>query len=251
MMIQARVRGSILATALASCLLACGTSEAPSSAPEIAPSPPERDLTVDRFEVNVGSPGREFLENTYLVRDRSSGDAVIIDPGARSEALEALVEDEELTVRAVLNTHGHFDHVGANAALRERYGVEVLAHPGDEPLYRKGPSALVPTTFLGEETALRFGTLEFEVLRTPGHTAGSVCYLIGSFLFSGDTLFRSSIGRTWDDSAGSAEANKRRLVEGIRRELLVLPDSTLVYPGHGEPTMIGRERRENPFLREG
>jgi len=249
MLIQGRVCSFILATAAASGLLACGTSEAPTSSPEIAPSAPELELAVDRFEVNVGSPGREFLENTYLVRDLSSGDAVIIDPGARSEALEALVGDEELTVRAVLNKHGHFDHVGANAALRERFGVEVLAHAGDEHLYRGEDSALVPTTWLSEESMLRFGALEVTVLHTPGHTPGSVCYLIDSFLFSGDTLFRSSIGRTWDDGAGSAEANKRRLVEGIRRELLALPDSTLVYPGHGGRTMIGRERGENPFLK--
>lgn len=229
-------------------LVACGAN---GSAPAVdAEATPASSLLVERFPVNLGSAEQPFRENVYLVRDTASGDAVIIDPGMRSEKLEAVVARDGLTVHAVLNTHGHGDHIGGNGAYRERYGAEVIAHEGDEPRYRERGPANAPTRWLDAPTTLKFGTLEIAVLPTPGHSAGGVCYHIGAHLLSGDTLFRRSIGRTGDDEHAPAATHKVTLIESIRRELMTLPDATIVYPGHGATSTIGEERVENRFLIE-
>lgn len=199
-----------------------------------------------RFVVQAGP--WNYDENVYLLVHTASKQGLIIDPGARSDALEAYVRDEGVRISGVLNTHAHYDHIGANAHYRDLYLVDVYASPADADLYRaqdvpvdpeNAPTGEIPTR--GE---FRVGELTVRVLPTPGHTAGSVCFLIGDMLLSGDTLFRGSVGRTKD----AASANL--LVTSIRDELLVLPPDTVVHSGHGDSTTIGYEKQYNAFLQD-
>lgn len=187
-----------------------------------------------------------YEENVYLLFDSRSKQGLVIDPGGRSEDLEATIRSEGVRIMGVLNTHGHYDHIGANAFYRELYQVDVYADARDAALYRSQDVEVdpenAPTREIPAQGDLSFGTLRLRVIPTPGHTSGSVCFLVGDMLFSGDTLFRGSIGRTTDDAAA------RSLIASIRDRLLVLPPDTLVYPGHGDTTTVGVEKEHNAFL---
>ena len=200
------------------------------------------DLEVKRFPVSVSVGGDPFDENVYLLTDKKSRQGVIVDPGARSEELEQVIDSSDIAVQGILNTHGHFDHTGANGFYRKKYGVRVYAHLADRPFYDAGDN--VPTDWINGDTELRLGIFTLQVLHTPGHSPGSVCYAIGEHVFSGDTLFKGSIGRTPDESATAS------LIQGIKQKLLVFPADTKIYPGHDETTSIGEEMRNNPFLQE-
>lgn len=199
-----------------------------------------------RFVVKAG-PYR-YEENVYLLVDSDSREAFLIDPGAQSEELEAYVRDSGVRIVAILNTHGHYDHIGANAFYRELYKVEVYASPLDAGLYlaQEVPVDPVnaPTRDIPARGDLRIGELAVRVIPTPGHSPGSVCFLAGDMLLSGDTLFYGSVGRTVD------QETTRQLIASIRDELLVLSPDTVVYSGHGDTTTIGFEKRNNEFLRE-
>lgn len=192
--------------------------------------------------------------NAYIVYTENKPEAVIIDPGDDIELIMDLIKEHELKLEKILLTHGHFDHIGAVKDLKERTGAQVAIHKQEADFLtdpNKNLSYIInrqivqdpADIFLEDGDMIRVADMEFKVLHTPGHTEGGVCYKLGKVLFTGDTLFEGSVGRT-DLSGGSYE----QLMSSIREKLLVLDDDHLVYPGHGRQTTIGRERRENPFL---
>ena len=202
-----------------------------------------------------------FQENTYVVWDEASMEAAIVDCGAlfpQEEAkIETFVSDNNLKVKYILNTHLHLDHCFGNAWAAERYGILPMAHKDDETLLaRMGEQARmfglpfeVKTEKLGgylnDNDVLMLGENRIDVIHTPGHSRGGLCFYIPSagWLISGDSLFEGSIGRT--DLEGGSYAT---LIKSITERLMTLPEETVVYPGHGPYTTIGDEKRMNPFL---
>ena len=197
-----------------------------------------------------------FAENSYFLFDPESREAVAFDPGDEADRLLDVVRREGLDVRAILNTHCHIDHVGAVSELKEATGAPFYIHPADRFLLdaiaaqaalfglRPPPVPEVDGYLAAGQTfELAGGRIAIRVIETPGHSPGSVTFHTGDILFDGDLLFESGVGRT-DLPGGDHET----LLRSIRERLLVLPDATRVYPGHGPPTTIGRERATNPFL---
>lgn len=195
--------------------------------------------------------------NCYILSCPETKKAVVIDPGDEGDRIQSWVLEKGYHVEYILLTHGHFDHIGAVAELRDAFGVKVGIHAKDADMLTEGRKNLSsisgsagssiqtkPADFLLEDgQMITFGSITLTVLATPGHTLGGVCFLTSEGLISGDTLFAGSIGRT-DFPGGSLE----QLLDGIKQKLMVLPEETLVFPGHGEATTIGREKRSNPFL---
>lgn len=213
------------------------------------------DMEIKRFEFNF------FGENTYVIWDATSHEAAIVDPGMVNAEETNLIEDfiatHRLSVRYILLTHAHVDHTFGIDILKEKYHAPVLAHKADLPLGQmRGqqaemfhlPMKLGPVEidrFISASTTLNLGNERIEVIETPGHSPGGVCYYVpeSSFILTGDTLFQGSIGRT--DLPGG---NHNTLLRSISTGLFNLPDNTVVYPGHGPATTIGKEKRTNPFF---
>lgn len=192
--------------------------------------------------------------NCFIVADETTKEAVVIDPGDDAQEILAMVRQKGLTVRSIVNTHAHFDHVSANRALKEATGAELLLHEGDAqmlatvPLTAKmfgmtAPSSPPADRFLKHGDVITAGGISLTVLHTPGHSPGGICLLGDGFVFTGDALFESSIGRT--DLPGG---DLMTLINAIKEHLMTLPDETQVFCGHGPATTIGAERQENPFL---
>ena len=192
--------------------------------------------------------------NSYVVSDPASGKAVVIDPGMESEPVLEAIRKDGLDLEMVLITHGHFDHIFSSHVFKAATGATVAMHPSDLPLLRdmpetarlfgfKAPVPAEPDRLIREGDRLEVGGLRFAVLETPGHTPGSIAFLIEDVVFVGDALFAGSVGRT-DLQGGSLPT----LLRSIHDKLLTLPDRTIVYSGHGPATSIGVERRSNPFL---
>lgn len=214
-------------------------------------------LTVQGFTFNP------FQENTYLVWDDSK-QAVLIDPGCHNEReyqlLLDFVEENQIRVVKLLNTHCHVDHVLGNAWAKRTFEVKLGIHPKDEPTLRAvqayagqwgfhGYEAAEPDYFLSEGEAITWGESgKFDVRFVPGHAPGHVVFWSSEdgFCINGDVLFRESIGRT--DLPGGDQTT---LVESIKKEMFSLPDETLIYCGHGPETTIGHEKKHNPFVGEG
>ena len=200
-----------------------------------------------------------FSENSYVAHFEGRKDCLIFDPGFEPEAILEHVDSEGLTPTALVITHGHSDHIGGNAALKRRWpSVPLVIGRGDAPkltdaelnLSAAYGIALVspPADLLLDEGEIyRAAGFELEVLEIPGHSSGHVVFVWrGSkpwVVFAGDVLFRGSVGRT-DFPDGSFES----LADGIHRKLFTLPDDTVILPGHGDPTTVGEEKRNNPFV---
>ncbi len=191
--------------------------------------------------------------NCFIVACPVTRQAAVIDPGDEGERILHLLRGEGLELKLVINTHGHFDHVGANRFLVEATGAELCLHSADRALLlraadhaaRYGLRAVdspEPRRLLADGDRLQVGELTLEVLHTPGHTPGGVCLYTPGHLFSGDTLFAGSVGRT--DLPGGDMAT---LIAGIRNRLWSLPEETQVHPGHGPDTTLGREKTGNPY----
>ena len=208
-------------------------------------------MTLVLKKVVVGS----MSANAYIVGSKESGECILIDPGAQADLILHKVEEAGLRVALMVNTHGHGDHNGAVKETKERTSAEFRIHQSDVrvmaasmswapmmvPDYKMPPP---PDGFLTDGDELRVGGVTLRVLETPGHTPGSVCFYMEGMVFTGDTLFKGSIGR-FDLDGG----NGPQLLRSIESRLLTLPDETVVMPGHGEGSTIGDERRSNPFLR--
>lgn len=195
-----------------------------------------------------------LMTNCYVVWEDQGLDAMVIDPGGNFPAIRDVIDQERLNVRHIINTHGHADHIGANAQLKDYTGAPLVVGAGDAGLlvsptgnlsmFLSGPITSPPADrLLLDNEIVVLGTHLFTVLNTPGHTPGGISLYHPGMVFSGDTLFAESVGRT-DLPGGDPDA----LLSSIQTRLLTLPDDTTVYPGHGNPTTIGRERRYNPFL---
>lgn len=199
-----------------------------------------------------------FEENTYIVWRDGSAEALVFDPGLEPEAILAELKDNGLTVAAILNTHGHADHIAGNQALKEAFpsapliiGVNEARLLGDAWANLSAPFGMPVVSPPADQTVAEGDVVEaagfrLEVFEIPGHSPGHVVFLLRGrpcVVFGGDVLFRGSIGRT-DFPGGSFDA----LASGIRDKLYTLPDDTLLYPGHGPVTTVGHEKRTNPFV---
>ncbi len=207
-------------------------------------------MTVKEFQVGVVGT------NCFLAVNSETKETLIIDPGDYAAALADDIEKNALHPVAVLLTHGHFDHCMAAEQLAKQYGISIYVHEDDKqtmenPAYNccgmigKNLVFHADQYFHGETDLISMAGFDMEVLHTPGHTPGGVCFYVKSegILFSGDTLFCESVGRT-DFPKGSMS----QLVRSIHEKLLPLPNDTKVMPGHGEWTTIGKEKQYNPFL---
>jgi glyoxylase-like metal-dependent hydrolase (beta-lactamase superfamily II) len=205
------------------------------------------------FDVVVVGP---LSVNCFVLGCEETREGVVVDAGGDANRIVGAVERHGLHIGQVINTHGHFDHVGANRALVERFGARLLIHSADVPFLERaaaaarsygleGENSPQPDTFLTDGMEIVFGTCRMQVLHTPGHTQGGCCLYLEAEkrIITGDTLFADSIGRT-DLPGGSHE----QLLDSIRTKLFVLPDDVTAYPGHGPSTTIGHEKRHNPYF---
>jgi glyoxylase-like metal-dependent hydrolase (beta-lactamase superfamily II) len=209
------------------------------------------DTLRDLVELAIVVDGM-FDQNCYVLRRRDTTDVLVIDPGLQHPRVLEVLEKSSLRCERILLTHGHPDHVNGVPAVKAAHGCEAAIHPDDhEQLaalhHLPGVPADTPDIVCEQELhdgqVIRWHDLDVEVLHTPGHTRGSVCFHIGPDLVSGDTLFNRGVGRT-DLPGGSWDA----LVFSIENRLYTLPPETVVYPGHGPRTTIADEQRGNPFV---
>jgi glyoxylase-like metal-dependent hydrolase (beta-lactamase superfamily II) len=192
--------------------------------------------------------------NCFIVACPQTLEALVIDPGDEGERILATLRASGWKPVRVVNTHGHFDHIGGNRAVVEATGAELLIHELDLPLMQKSrvhaqlyglntELSPPPARLLKDGDCIAAGKLTFEVIHIPGHSPGGIALRCGQHLFAGDILFADSVGRT--DLPGG---DHRALIDGIRSRLWCLPGETIVHPGHGPDTTIGREMRTNPYV---
>ncbi len=203
-----------------------------------------------------------FDESTYLIIDSDTRDAIVVDPGmavaAEQDRFDEFVLQNGLNIKGLINTHLHLDHCFGANRVKSRYGVKMSAHPADAPLgksvaeqvrrfgMRIDTDAVEIDRPLMDGDTVELGGEKLQVIHTPGHTPGGICFYCqsGKFLIAGDTLFKGSIGRT--DLPGGSHT---QLIESVNGRLFTLPGDTLVLPGHGPSTTISAEKSTNPFAR--
>ena len=196
--------------------------------------------------------------NCSVIGDPTTREAIVIDPGDDIDRVTGALEKHNLTVKQIAVTHAHIDHVGGAMKLKKLTGAPILLNQNDAALLKmldmqaawvgmKSPGAVTIDSSLNSGDRVTVGSISGNVIHTPGHTEGSVCIYFPAQekLIAGDTLFAGSIGRT-DLPGGSFD----KIMRSLHREVLALPDETLVVPGHGELTTIGEERATNPFLQK-
>lgn len=200
-------------------------------------------------------PVGPIMANCIILGCEETHEAVVIDPGDEHEKILETLSDTELTVKFLINTHGHFDHVGANRSMKQATGAPILIHALDAPMLGHLASAAAsfglrsensppPDRTIDDGDIITFGNISLKVIHTPGHSPGGICLHTDGVLFVGDTLFSGSIGRT--DLPGG---NFQTLKESIQKKLFPLGDDIQVFTGHGPSTTLGREKRHNPFVR--
>ena len=188
--------------------------------------------------------------NAYLLADPKTKDACLIDPGADHKKIKDFINQNGLKLKFIINTHGHGDHIGSNGS----FAVPIYIHALDKdfltdprknlsPLFMFSITSPKASRLLNDGDIIELGGISLKVIHTPGHTPGSISLRAGSIAFTGDTLFNNGVGRT-DLEYGDEEA----LLNSIKNKLMTLADDTVIYPGHGEPSTIGDEKRGNPFL---
>ena len=210
---------------------------------------------MSRTVILAGFPVGSVAANCYIFGDDATGEVFVIDPGDEPDRILAEIRRLHARPVAIVNTHGHFDHVMAVDAVRRTAHVPFWIHEAERPVLETGPARArvlfgvdvpaspVPDGWLREAQVLRVGRLTLTVRHSPGHSPGGVCLLGDGLVVTGDTLFAGSVGRT--DLPG---ADQDQLFASIARVLLPLPDDTVCYPGHGPETTIGEEKRSNPFV---
>ena len=198
-----------------------------------------------------------YQTNCYFLFSEETKKAIVIDPADNGNLIYDKLTQNGFSVEAILLTHGHFDHIWGSKELRELSGAKIYALDKEQTLCESVDNNLsamvgraytvVPDEYVADGAELTFDNISFKVIATPGHTIGSCCYYVekAGILISGDTLFQESTGRT-DFPTGSMSS----IVRSIREKLFVLPDDTKVYPGHGDSTTIGYEKKYNPFVAE-
>jgi hydroxyacylglutathione hydrolase len=196
-----------------------------------------------------------IMANCFILGCETTKEAAVIDPGDDADRILMTLAKENLTVKYLVNTHGHFDHVGANKRMKEVTGAPLAIHTEDVPMLSQlsrsaasfglaAENSPEPDLLLHDGDTVTFGDITLKVIHTPGHSRGGICLYTQGHLFAGDTLFAGSIGRT-DLPGGDYDT----LIASIKEKLLSLPDDTIVYTGHGPETTIANEKRMNPFLR--
>lgn len=196
--------------------------------------------------------------NCSILGDEQTGEAMVIDPGDQIEDILAILRQEKLTLKQIVVTHAHIDHVGGAMKLKAATGASILMNQNDNALLKmldlqaawvgmRPPGAVKIDETIGEGQVLKIGSVVGNVIETPGHTEGSICLYFPDEqkLIAGDTLFAGSIGRT-DLPGGSFD----KIIRSLHTRVLALPDETLVIPGHGPQTTVGDERETNPFLQK-
>ncbi len=186
-----------------------------------------------------------YMSNCYLLGSETTKDGIIIDPGAEAGTIIESVQQLKLDIKLIIATHGHIDHVGAVNKVKELLKAPFAMHQAETirgGIYEKTPPI---DKILNHSDIIEVGDLKFEIRHTPGHSQGGIAIVGEGIVISGDTLFQGSIGRT--DFPG---ASYPQIMTSIFEQLLVLPDDTPVYPGHGPDTTIGMERRMNPFVKD-
>lgn len=202
------------------------------------------------IKLEVGSLGA----NCYIIYCEETLEGAVIDPGGNAQDIINIIKRDNINIVAIINTHGHADHIGANDEVKEYTGAPVLIHTDDAKMLTSSQDNL--SMYIGNNLICKpadrllvdgdiilVGKIKIQVIHTPGHTLGGICLKANDIVFSGDTLFEQSIGRS-DFPGGS----HRQLVSSIKEKLVILADATKILPGHGAGTTIGDERHNNPFI---
>lgn len=212
----------------------------------------ERKTYSLKIETYVLGP---VMTNCYFAINEDTKETIIIDPADKAEVLIQKINKETLKPVAVLLTHGHFDHILAASEIAVNFHIPIYASKEEKELLET-PSlnlsvslgkniSLTPTMLLNDKDIIKLAGTEVNVIHTPGHTSGGICYLFkeSKILFSGDTLFEGTVGR-----ADLPTGNLNTLLDSVNHKLMTLPDDTTVFPGHGESTTVGHERNTNPYV---
>ncbi|MCG8566602.1 MAG: MBL fold metallo-hydrolase [Desulfobacterales bacterium] len=205
-------------------------------------------MIIEKLEVGP------IMANCFILGCEETKEAVVVDPGDDADRILMALAKLELKVKYLINTHGHFDHVGANGRMKEVTGATLAIHAEDEPMLStlsqsaaafglSAENSPAPDQLLQDGDMISFGKITLKVIHTPGHSRGGICLYTDGHLFAGDTLFARSIGRT-DLPGGDFDT----LISSIKNKLLDLDENTVVYTGHGPETTIGQEKQMNPFL---